>query len=490
MSRKQRRFGLPVVIMLLVWMLAVSLTAAAAEGDDDNSLAGLGITTEGATVTPEFSYDTWTYSVVVPAGTTELTLSPVTSNANATVETSGTTIGEDGTTTVTIMVTAVNGDQFAYMLNVSTAEGDAAAAAAAEAETEEPETETQPQTEEIQVVIEPETEDPQYVKVDRNSLQEAENTISRLKSELASSQERVSLFRKILYGLIAAAVILLFLLINLMLRKKDLQREVNEYRRLGYSREEAAQMRTAAASAAADEPWEDADEWDNEAPARGSRKKARAAQKEKKLNVPQYENAQGTTAAAVKNSGNARSSWADQQVGTPVAPSSRDVQNMNYAQTAKQNVPQDLAQGQISRRTGGAAGKNASSAAAGSETKLYTEEMQAELRRATAAANPAASQVSQNTKLSGGVKEAAQRAANTAQTAAANAAQSAANAAQTTAAGAAQTTANAAQSAAATAQRAADAADAAAEQAAAAAAAQSTGTRPAHGEARIDMVEL
>ena len=65
--------------MLLVCLCSMAVFAAS----NDNSLASLGITTEGAMVTPEFVYSTWTYDVVVPAGTQKLELDPVPSNGNA-----------------------------------------------------------------------------------------------------------------------------------------------------------------------------------------------------------------------------------------------------------------------------------------------------------------------------------------------------------------------------------------------------------------------
>ena len=65
-----------VCLALAVAVLALGGISAMAS-EDDNSLSSLGILTEGAVVTPEFSYDTWSYEVSVPAGTTELQLDPV-----------------------------------------------------------------------------------------------------------------------------------------------------------------------------------------------------------------------------------------------------------------------------------------------------------------------------------------------------------------------------------------------------------------------------
>ncbi|MCR5160817.1 MAG: hypothetical protein K6C06_03505, partial [Lachnospiraceae bacterium] len=67
-----------IAVISLVIMLAAAIPAMAS--DDDNSLYALGITTEGVTVEPEFSYDIWEYTVTVPGGTKELSLEPVPSS--------------------------------------------------------------------------------------------------------------------------------------------------------------------------------------------------------------------------------------------------------------------------------------------------------------------------------------------------------------------------------------------------------------------------
>ena len=105
-------------ILLTVAVLAFGgMNVLASE--DDNSLASLGITTEGATVSPEFVYSTWSYTVTVPGGTKELTLNPVPSSSSAVIsDISGTTLNEDGTGYVTITVQAGNGSSFTYELNV------------------------------------------------------------------------------------------------------------------------------------------------------------------------------------------------------------------------------------------------------------------------------------------------------------------------------------------------------------------------------------
>ena len=209
-------------VMLLVWTcMAVPVLAEEASGD--NSLSSLGITTEGVTVSPDFYYSTIEYQVTVPSGTSRLELDPVPSNSGASIiGIDGQDIGSDGTTTVAITVQAANGNQITYYLYVTTDTTTQAAAPAAETETE------------AVTEAEPETEDPRYVKVDRNALEEAEKTISTLKTETGNYRDRVTLLTRILYGMIALCVILLFAVINLALKKKDLKSELQNYMGYGY----------------------------------------------------------------------------------------------------------------------------------------------------------------------------------------------------------------------------------------------------------------
>lgn len=235
MSSKRYSWSAAVLlIMMLVWGCC---TGASAEGlSNDNSLSSLGILTEGAEVSPEFTYGTTEYEVKVPAGTQKLELDPVPSHEGAWIVSITGTELTDGKATVEILVSAESGEQYPYYLHV-TADGSAASGAAAEPETEaqtQQQTETEPETE-------PQTEDPRYVKVDRNSLQEAENTIAALKEETSSYRDRVGILMKILYGLIAFCVVLLFIVINLVLKKKDMKAELNDYRSLGYPAENTAE---------------------------------------------------------------------------------------------------------------------------------------------------------------------------------------------------------------------------------------------------------
>lgn len=226
---KKRTAGwksLLLTLLALVWIFAIPVLAEEG-GSGDNSLSTLGITTEGVTVSPDFVYSTIEYNITVPAGTSRLELNPVTSNENASiVDITGQDIGEDGTTTVVITVSAENGSQYSYYLYVTTDQSTQAVEPVTEVQTEAV---TEKQTE-----TEPETEDPRYIKVDRSSLEEAENTIAALKSEANTYRDRQSLLMKILYGLIGVCVVLLFVVINLLLKKRDLKAERDSYLGMGY----------------------------------------------------------------------------------------------------------------------------------------------------------------------------------------------------------------------------------------------------------------
>ena len=234
-----KNFFRKIVIALtaLVMMLAAAIPAMAS--DDDNSLYSLGITTEGVTVEPEFSYDIWEYTVTVPGGTKELTLEPVASSNLAKIaEVSGTTLSDESTGTVFITVEAGNGAQHTYTLNV-VSDG---TVPATEVQTEPPtEKQTEKPTEkQTEKPTEKQTESP-YVEVDRNTVAEAQNTINDLKKEIARYRDTVQTYTYLIYGMIALCVIMLFIIINQIIRKKDLKDELNDYRSLGYSNSKSAQ---------------------------------------------------------------------------------------------------------------------------------------------------------------------------------------------------------------------------------------------------------
>ena len=227
MKRLLKRFAVILMMMSLAAGAAVPALAS-----DDNSLQSLGITTEGVTVTPEFSYDTWTYDVTVPQGTTKLELDPQPSSGSATISSlTGTDLNADGSGTVYITVRAETGSEFTYTLNVT------GGAAMMPMQEETPAPQTEPPTEkQTEPPTEPQTEDSRFVRVDKNTIQEAQNTITSLKEDIKQYQNTISLYTKIMYTLIGLAVILLFIIINLILRKRDLKSELNEYRKMGFQK--------------------------------------------------------------------------------------------------------------------------------------------------------------------------------------------------------------------------------------------------------------
>lgn len=201
-----------------LWMFAA--TAMADELSGDNSLYSLGI--ENGECSPEFYYSTLEYNVTVPAGTTELNLSPVTSDSNATIlDISGTQLDENGNGTVYITVEAPNGAQVTYTLNV-TSDGEAAAA---ETETEDAAAAEAAKEEELRKQAESEEALRQEAANKAN-----EEKVSKLTAENNDLTERLDLLMKVLYGLIAFAVILLFFIINQSLRNKDLKDDLKEAR--------------------------------------------------------------------------------------------------------------------------------------------------------------------------------------------------------------------------------------------------------------------
>ncbi len=208
------------LLMAALWMFCVTASAEGASGD--NSLYSLGLE-NASSCSPEFYYSTLEYNVTVPAGTTELYLSPVTSDAYATIlDISGTTLDESGNGTVYITVEAPNGAQVSYVLNV-TSDG---AVAETESETEDAAAAEQARLEEEQRKA-AESEEAARQEAERKANEEK---LTKLTSENSQLTERMDVLLKVLYGLVAFAVILLFLIINQSLRNKDLKDDLKEAR--------------------------------------------------------------------------------------------------------------------------------------------------------------------------------------------------------------------------------------------------------------------
>lgn len=190
----------------------MSVTALASS---DNSLSALNV--ENGTVSPDFVYSTWEYDVKVAPGTTELILNPTTSDSNASVTSiEGTTL-DNGTGTVLITVTAENGSAFTYTLHVSVDESLAP----------ETESETEPATEAP-------TEAPTQAVTETPATEITQNeAYIKLNNQVNSYKERLDLSMKIIYGLIAFSVLLLFIIINQILRNKDLKDDLRDMEEMG-----------------------------------------------------------------------------------------------------------------------------------------------------------------------------------------------------------------------------------------------------------------
>ena len=297
MSRRWRQILTAVIIMLaLIVPGAVTVCAS-----DDNSLASLGIKTQGVSVSPEFKYDVWEYSVEVPAGTKELELEPHTTNPNAEVNSvTGTTLSEDGTGRVVITVTSESGNAIEYVLNVSAARKpiDPAEIAAANESSVAATIDTEVRQSEV------ETEDPRYVKVDRNSLQDAENTIEKLQNTITEQRSHINMLTYVLYALIAVSIIFLFIVISQLLRRRDMAQELAFYKH-----EDPYNDGTGAVG---DDGWGD---WGEDDLDRSRKKK-----KKKSAEEDGWEDDPADTA----------DSWMSQQVGTPVRPQNHPARSRQY----------------------------------------------------------------------------------------------------------------------------------------------------------------
>lgn len=210
-ARRTWKFSIAAVLML-TWMFAV--TALASGLSDDNSLSSLGL--HNGTAQQEFVYSTWEYDVVVEPGTTELLLEPTTSNPNATITSITGTVLQEGKATVLINIESESGIPMTYTLHVT--EGEGAGAGESESETE---TQTESQTQETEPQTEPQTEA-------QTESTANDNTVKLLQAQVDRLKANTDLTMKIIYGLIALAVILLFVIINLILKNRDLKDDLKD----------------------------------------------------------------------------------------------------------------------------------------------------------------------------------------------------------------------------------------------------------------------
>lgn len=310
-------------MMAVLLVLSFSGMAYAGDQSDDNSLSDLGIVTEGVTVSPDFSYDHLNYDVVVPAGTAALELSPVLSNPNATINSIEGTELTDGAGTVTITTTAPSGAMTAYTLNVTSAAAETSSAPAGEVDPAQAVSENDAKMTEAQTQAQTEaaTEDPRYVKVDRNTLTDAENTITRLQDDLAVYKDRAHVFTYVIYALIAVCVVLLFLMINLLLKAKDLGQRLKEYTRAHHPQE---------ADDSGDVIPEDG--WLDDAIEEPKKKKKKERRKKE---TPHYDEPSFSDEwdDSMMEDGyrRAQTSWTSQQVGTPMEMPKRTQPYNGYA---------------------------------------------------------------------------------------------------------------------------------------------------------------
>lgn len=176
-------------------------------------LSDLGI--ENATsISPDFEYSTTEYEVEVPEGTTELQLSPVTSDGAATCEVSGQTL-TDGKTTVYITVTSESGMQATYTLNVQAERPNAAEQIAAANETDAQTEAATEKAKEAQTETETETE----------AVSDAANAVLQKVDKIKSDAD---FSIKVIYALVALSVLLIFLVINLILKNRDLKDDLRD----------------------------------------------------------------------------------------------------------------------------------------------------------------------------------------------------------------------------------------------------------------------
>lgn len=91
------------------------------DGNPNNKLQSLSV--DGFTLTPSFNLDTTAYTLVVDPSVSSVNVSAVAYHSAATIAGSGTILLDQPTKTVTVTVTAQNGDQRNYQITISKATG-------------------------------------------------------------------------------------------------------------------------------------------------------------------------------------------------------------------------------------------------------------------------------------------------------------------------------------------------------------------------------
>lgn len=200
------------LLLAMVFSFMLCLPVIASGLSDDNSLSSLNV--HNGKVEPEFVYSTWEYDVTVEPGTTELYLDPETAHPNATITSITGTQLVDGKATVLINTASESGIPMTYTLHVTEAGAGSEEESEAESETtKQTESETVAQTEPQTTTSQPETED---------------NAVTLLKSQVDDLKSKNDLLMKIIYGLIGAIVVLLIIIINLLMKKHDLKKDLKD----------------------------------------------------------------------------------------------------------------------------------------------------------------------------------------------------------------------------------------------------------------------
>ena len=202
------------LVCSLICLLAVSISAEDYDSTSgDNSLYSLGLE-NAVSCEPEFYYATLEYNVTVAGGTKELQLDPVKSADSAEItDISGTELSDDGTGTVSISVQAANGATATYVLHV-TSDG-------SQSETETEDAAAKAESEKLATESEKVAQSEAAAQLEQKTQQ-----LTSLQKENDDFADRLDKLMKILYGLIAFAVILLFVIINQSLRNKDMKDEI------------------------------------------------------------------------------------------------------------------------------------------------------------------------------------------------------------------------------------------------------------------------
>ena len=212
---------LVLMVLSVVCMLMVSVSAEEYSDDSssgDNSLYSLGLE-NAVSCEPEFYYATLEYNVTVSADTKELELNPVKSADSAEItDISGTQLSDDGTGTVSISVQAANGAVATYILHVTS---DGTKETEAETQANDAEAKAKAESEKLAAESEAAAQSEQAAQLEQKAQQ-----VTALQKENDDFASRLDTLMKVLYGLIAFAVILLFVIINQSLRNKDMKDEI------------------------------------------------------------------------------------------------------------------------------------------------------------------------------------------------------------------------------------------------------------------------